>query len=422
MLLAMAKAQVAPADLRVGTAKKELGVTDVRQIDRAIAATCPPSNHRPAAYVGAQAPVETVLYGEDDPYRWDESRTRSLQARVFAESFAFHYANCQSYQRYCAVDGVSPATLTMPQDIVRIPLIPASMFKEQVIASVETDAIAKVCRSSGTQGTVSRVPRDGTSLERFVGSIRLSAEMLLDLRVRARVFNLGPDTDEAGDIWFPYVMSLISLLRPATHYALDGVLDLRRLVDDLVLLDEEIQPVIVGPPIFVVYLLRYLENEGIALDLGARRGLLVTGGGWKTHTDEEVDSTAFRAWCTRQLGLEAVGVRDAYNMVELNTVILDCEAARKHIPPWLVVAALDAETQQPVPAGEMGVLAYWDALPTGYPGYILTDDFGVVDPSRCVCGRSGPTMTFVRRVTVADERGCARAMDSDIEHPGEDRS
>ena len=396
-------------------------MTDVRQVDTAVVATCPTPIHRPATYVGAQAPVETILYGEDDPYRWDESRRRSFQARVFTESFAFHYANCQSYQRYCAVDGVSPATLTMPEDIVRIPLIPASMFKEQIIQSVGADAIAKVCRSSGTQGSVSRVPRDGTSLERFVGSIRLSAEMLLVLRVRAHVFNLGPDTDAAGDVWFPYVMSLISLLRPATHYVLDGVLDLRKLVADLVALDEEIQPIIVGPPIFVVYLLRYLENEGIALDLGARRGLLVTGGGWKTHTDEEVDSAAFGAWCKRQLGLDDIAVRDAYNLVELNTVTFECEAARKHVPPWLVVAALDAETQEPVPPGEMGVLAYWDALPTSYPGFILSDDFGVVDPSRCVCGRAGPTMRFLRRVTAADERGCARAMDRDTEHPGEDR-
>jgi long-chain-fatty-acid---luciferin-component ligase len=377
---------------------------------------------RRGAYVGGQAPVETILYGEDDPYRWDESRTRMFQSLVFAEAFRFHYANCQAYQRYCAVEGVSPATLTMPNDIVRIPLIPASMFKEQAIQSVDADAVARVCRSSGTQGVISRVPRDGTSLERFVGSIRLSAEQLLDLRVRAHVFNLGPDTDAAGDVWFPYVMSLISLLRPATHYVVDGVLDPRSVVDDLVALDSEIQPIIVGPPIFVFYLLRHLEERGVTLDLGARRGLLVTGGGWKTHTDEEVDSAEFRAWCTTQLGLDSAAVRDAYNMVELNTVVFECEAERKHIPPWLVVEALDPETQEPVPAGEMGVLAYWDALPTGYPGFVISDDFGVVDPGGCTCGRTGPTMTFVRRVTAADDRGCARAMDGETEVADEDPS
>jgi long-chain-fatty-acid---luciferin-component ligase len=296
------------------------------------------------------------------------------------------------------------------------------MFKEQAIQSVDADAVARVCRSSGTQGVISRVPRDGTSLERFVGSIRLSAEQLLDLRVRAHVFNLGPDTDAAGDVWFPYVMSLISLLRPATHYVVDGVLDPRSVVDDLVALDSEIQPIIVGPPIFVFYLLRHLEERGVTLDLGARRGLLVTGGGWKTHTDEEVDSAEFRAWCTTQLGLDSAAVRDAYNMVELNTVVFECEAERKHIPPWLVVEALDPETQEPVPAGEMGVLAYWDALPTGYPGFVISDDFGVVDPGGCTCGRTGPTMTFVRRVTAADDRGCARAMDGETEVADEDPS
>jgi long-chain-fatty-acid---luciferin-component ligase len=378
--------------------------------------------HRPRAYVGAQAPVETVLYGEDDPYRWDEDKIRMFQSRVFTEAFSHHFANCKQYQRYCAIEGVKPESLTLPDDIVKVPLIPASMFKEQTITSVDREAVAKVCRSSGTQGVISRVHRDNSSLERFVGSIRLSAEQLLDLRVRAHVFNLGPDTDAAGDVWFPYVMSLISLLRPATHYVSDGVFEPRRVADDLMALDPEIQPIIVGPPIFVVYLLRHLADQGVTLDLGARRGLLVTGGGWKTHTDEEVDSADFRAWCASQLGLDAVSVRDAYNMVELNTVVFECEAARKHVPPWLIVEALDAETQQPVPAGEMGVLAYWDALPTGYPGFVISDDFGVVDHTRCECGRSGPTMRFERRVTASDERGCARAMDGETEVSEEDMS
>jgi long-chain-fatty-acid---luciferin-component ligase len=109
-------------------------------------------------------------------------------------------------------------------------------------------------------------------------------------------------------------------------------------------------------------------------------------------------------------------------MVELNTVVFECEAAHKHIPPWLIVEALDPETQEPVPAGEMGVLAYWDALPTGYPGFVISDDFGVLDPSGCECGRPGPTMSFMRRVTAADDRGCARAMDAETEVAEEDLS
>jgi long-chain-fatty-acid---luciferin-component ligase len=396
-------------------------VTYVPEIDMAVT---PRSTgvHRVRAYVGAQAAVETVLYGEDDPYRWDQDKIRAFQSRIFTEAFSHHFANCKQYQRYCAIEGVKPESLTLPDDIVKVPLIPASMFKEQTITSVDRDDVAKVCRSSGTQGVISRVHRDNSSLERFVGSIRLSAEQLLDLRVRAHVFNLGPDTDAAGDVWFPYVMSLISLLRPATHYVFDGVFEPRRVADDLMALDPEIQPIIVGPPIFVVYLLRHLADQGITLDLGARRGLLVTGGGWKTHTDESIDSADFRAWCSSQLGLDAASVRDAYNMVELNTVVFECEAARKHVPPWLIVEALDAETQQPVAAGEMGVLAYWDALPTGYPGFVISDDFGAVDHSQCECGRSGPTMNFERRVTASDERGCARAMDSETEVSEEDMS
>ena len=259
------------------------------------------------------------------------------------------------------------------------------MFKEQAISSVAGEAVAESA-GVGTQGVISRVRRDNTSLERFVGSIRLSAEQLLDLRVRAHVFNLGPDTDDAGDIWFPYVMSLISLLRPATHYVVDGIFDPRKVVDTDGVGRRDSADHRRSADLRR-YLLRYLSEQGITMNLGARRGLLVTGGGWKTHSDEEIDSGDFRAWCAGQLGLDAACVRDAYNMVELNTVVFECEAAHKHIPPWLIVEALDSEAQQPVSTGEMGVLAYWDALPTGYPGFVISDDFGVVDHGRCECGR-----------------------------------
>jgi hypothetical protein len=48
------------------------------------------------------------------------SRSRSsVDARPWSsqESFSFHYNNCQSFQRYCAAMGVSPAAVTTSDDI-----------------------------------------------------------------------------------------------------------------------------------------------------------------------------------------------------------------------------------------------------------------------------------------------------------------
>jgi long-chain-fatty-acid---luciferin-component ligase len=363
-------------------------------------------------YLGEPSLVETVVYGENDLYHWDDARRLAFEFDVIKESFEFHYGSCLTYQRFCASQGVSPATVRSPEDIVRIPLIPTSMFKELAISSVDEEAITKVCRSSGTQGSISRVLRDDVSLERFVGSIRISAEQLLDLHTEAHIFNLGPDSDEAGDVWFPYVMSLLALLRPSGNYVVDDVFYPRALVEDLQVLDSQVQPVLVGPPIFFVYLLRFLEEEGLALDLGTRGGFLVTGGGWKAFAGEQVDRQVFVTSCMQGFGLlRPARVRDAYNMVELNTVILECEFGVKHIPPWLVVEALDPGTLSPVPPGATGLLGFWDPLPRSYPGFILSDDFGMIGQGTCRCGRSGRTMDYWRRVAKVEGRGCALTMD-----------
>jgi long-chain-fatty-acid---luciferin-component ligase len=363
-------------------------------------------------YVGEPSPVETVVYGERDLYHWDDAGRLAFEFDVIKESFELHYGNCLTYRRFCASQGVTPATVRSPEDIVRIPLIPTSMFKELTIRSADEKAITKVCRSSGTQGSISCVPRDDVSLERFVGSIRISAEQLLDLHTEAHIFNLGPDGDEAGDVWFPYVMSLLALLRPSGNYVLDGVFYPRALVEDLRALDPQVQPVLVGPPIFFVYLLRFLEEEGMALDLGTHAGFLVTGGGWKAFAGEQVDREVFVTSCMQRLGLpRPAQVRDAYNMVELNTVILECEFGVKHIPPWLVIEALDPGALSPVQPGEMGLLGFWDPLPRGYPGFILSDDFGTTGQGVCRCGRNGRTMDYCRRVAKVEGRGCALTMD-----------
>lgn len=356
--------------------------------------------------------VETVVYGEDGLYDWDDATRRAFELEVVREAVELHYANCPEYQRYCAAEGFDPSALCSPEDITRVPLVPTSLFKEIAFRSVDEGAVAKVCRSSGTQGSVSAVHRDDVTLERFVGSIRVSADQILEPRVNAEIFNLGPDTDEAGDVWFPYVMSLLALLRPARQYVVDGVFYPRVLVEDLAQLDPEVQPILVGPPILFLYLLRFLEEEGLSLALGARGGLVVTGGGWKAFTQEEVDRDRFVRLCVERLGLESpADVRDAFNMVELNTVLFECEQGIKHVPPWLVIEALDPETLIPVPHGEMGVLAFWDPLPTSYPGFVLSADFGKVREQPCSCGRTGRGMHFLRRVERVEGRGCALTMD-----------
>jgi long-chain-fatty-acid---luciferin-component ligase len=141
---------------------------------------------------------------------------------------------------------------------------------------------------------------------------------------------------------------------------------------------------------------------------------VVTAGGWKRSSSEEIDRDEFARRCARYLGLtDRRYVRDAFNMVELNTVLLECERGAKHVPPWLVLLSLDPEALTPTTPGRMGLLGFLDPLPTSYPGFVVSDDFVRLHEGRCPCGRSGPTLEFCRRVELAEGRGCALTIERD---------
>jgi long-chain-fatty-acid---luciferin-component ligase len=98
-------------------------------------------------------------------------------------------------------------------------------------------------------------------------------------------------------------------------------------------------------------------------------------------------------------------------MVELNTVLFECDRHRLHIPPWLHVSARDPGTLDALPSGQTGVLAWLDPTAASYPAFLLSDDFGVVNDSACACGRSGESVAIVRRVRKVEARGCALKLD-----------
>ena len=126
--------------------------------------------------------------------------------------------------------------------------------------------------------------------------------------------------------------------------------------------------------------MNFLEEEGITLDLGQQDGFVITAGGWKSYSSQEIERDEFVLRCAKYFSIkDKHHIRDAYNMVELNTVIFECELGVKHIPLWLVVSSLNPKTLSPMQPKEMGLLGFYDPLPTNYPRFILSDDFGRVN-------------------------------------------
>lgn len=358
----------------------------------------------------AVSPIDRAVFGD----AWTLLDDASARLTLVRDSVTRHVANCPAYAAYAGGLGFAPDHLRTPADLHLVPQIPTGAFKRGVpIMSCRPEEIAKRCTSSGTLGRQSEVYRDRTTIERLLGSVRLGMDLLGRLvDDEVGVLNLGPGQAEAGDLWFAYVMSLVELALPTKHAIRQGHFDARESFDMLTALRGEYTLVVlIGPPALVLEVASTAPEQR-APAAGADQMMIVTAGGWKRHTGAVLDRDQFTETVASSLGLaDASQVRDAFNQVELNTVMLECEHRRKHVPPWLEVIVRDPRTLEPVGPGEVGLLSYLDPTADSYPCFLIADDFGTLNVGGCPCGWYGRTLTINRRIKREEEWGCAIKMD-----------
>src|SRR6478609_7739327 len=94
---------------------------------------------------------------------------------------------------------------------------------------------------------------------------------------------------------------------------------------------------IVGPPFLVYRLIKYCMDRNIKLNL-EKNSFIITLGGWKRFTGEEIPRAEFNELCHEYLGVQSYNVRDMYGLVEANMLAVECHKQEKHIPPWVHVS------------------------------------------------------------------------------------
>lgn len=358
--------------------------------------------------------TDDLLYQGENVFGLPLDQVGDLRLHAIGAAFKRHFDGCTEYRRYAQTRGICPEQVRAVEQLDDIPLIPTSVFKRKELVTHPLEGAIRVCASSGTQGSRSAIVRDRRTLERFVGSVEQGSRLLgIDTNSDGHIFVLGPDTAEAGDLWFSYVLSIVDLLLPTSFHVRDGIFQGQEVLEALAGLDSGVRPVILGPPVLVRELADLAGNACGSIDLGACDGLVITAGGWKRAVGSAIGRDELTGLAIKSFGLGDEGqVRDCFNMVELNTVLFECALRVKHIPPWLRVTARDPGTLALLPSGAEGVLAFLDALPTSYPGFVLSDDLGVVRQSySCGCGRTSDVLDIARRIETVEARGCALKMD-----------
>jgi long-chain-fatty-acid---luciferin-component ligase len=366
--------------------------------------------------------LDRVIFGSrQDPFAMTPSERDHFLLDVVVDSLQHHVRNNPRVASFFARHNFSPESLGRLADLDTIPLLSADVYKRMRVTSAADTPIVRSFTSSGTSGAVSRIERDNLTLQRLSGSIRQAARLLEPWVPRdvndedLELVNLGPSREEAGEIWFAYIMAMAEIIAPSTYYVSGGVSYLEAAADAVM---ERITSGgligIVGAPFLLFELAkRFLSTK--KRPKAHERLFVITGGGWKRNQAQAVVPSTLRAMTVEAFGLVSESqIRDGFNQVELNSIFFECDYHRKHVPPWVHVTARHIETLKAIPAGEAGLMSYVDASAMSYPCFFIADDLGTVSADPCPCGRTGPTVTYHSRIARQQAEGCSSKLDAKL--------
>jgi phenylacetate-coenzyme A ligase PaaK-like adenylate-forming protein len=344
----------------------------------------------------------------------EENRELFLQS--MQEMAGFHIEHSNVYRGICSQYGFTPDKLRTHSDIINIPHIFVTAFKQRKLLSLPESDIYMTFTSSGTQGQKSQINMDRISFDRQAGMRELlvrSLGLTSNDRTNYLVFSYAPDiADQRGAA---HTFSVYTTFAPATekYFALqqggggEPDFDLESAIATLLRFAETGLPLrVIGFLAFSYVTLQEMDKRGIMLEFPPE-SLLVTGGGWKSHRGETVTFQEYAELVNRVLGIRRDRIRDFYGMVEHGVPYMSCGERHYHVPIFANVAAIDPGTMEVLPNGESGLLKLQTSYIRSAPAIsVLSTDLGAIG-SNCPCGIPGDYIMLHGRAGVTKHAGCA---------------
>jgi phenylacetate-coenzyme A ligase PaaK-like adenylate-forming protein len=359
------------------------------------------------------SPPDLTHWLEVAPYAMKAEEKSRLLAQSLSELTLWHRSACPEYARILDLLDSSAQSMESPD---QIPFIPARLFKEFDLSSIDKSQIFKTLTSSGTSGQqVSRIYLDR---ETSAFQTRILSRLMSDIIGKKRVPMLIIDSPgvlrerlsfsarRAGVLGF-------SLFGQDVTYLLDENMELNLPAVEAFLERHAGQPVLLFGFTFIIWQHFYsaLATRGIRLPL--KNGILLHGGGWKKLQDQAVGRGVFAKALLDCA--EISRVINYYGMVEqTGSIYLECEEGRLHASVYSDIIIRSLRDFQPLPNGEVGLVEVLSLIPRSYPGHaLLTEDLGMIHgEDDCPCGRLGKHFTVLGRIEKAEARGCSDTYES----------
>ncbi|OYT20841.1 MAG: acyl-protein synthetase [Nitrospira sp. UW-LDO-01] len=343
-----------------------------------------------------------------EPYGMEASKKSALLAGALRELTRWHAAKCQAYQRILALQGADSEAMTT---LEQVPYLPARLFKEFDLLSIDRSEVFKTMTSSGTtESQVSKIylDRATASFQTKVLS-RLMSRQLGKQRLPMLV------VDSPGTVKERWAFSArgaailgFSLYGQDVTYALSTSMKLDVPAVEAFLDRHRDTPIFIFGFTFMLWLHWALPLQQLGKVLPIHSGIILHGGGWKKLEDQGVDNETFRVALQSCVG--GMKVVNYYGMVEqTGALFMECEEGWLHAPVYADVIIRDPYTFGVAGIGQEGIIEVLSVVPLSYPGHaLLTEDVGVLlGEDDCACGRLGKYFRVIGRVPKAEARGCS---------------
>lgn len=322
----------------------------------------------------------------------------------------FQAEHSPGYARLCHARGIDPSRLTQA---TAVPAVPTDAFKLTHVGVFPAEEATATFRTSGTtvgsRGTHS--VRDASTYE--TASVAFGRRWLArDFDRRVPVVVLGPSPalqpdSSLGHMCAEFVKAFGEDAPPkATWLIDDGVLDVSAFDERVAVALAKDQPMLVlATSLALVHFMEAVgDDTTFVLPRGSR--VMQTGGFKGKH--REVPAAELRAELSRIFGLPERAIIAEYGMTELSsqfyeqTAFTDVPHGIYAEPPWARVEAVDPESLEVVPDGEVGLAKIIDLMNIDSAVVVLTQDRVRRQPNG---------FELLGRAPGAPARGCSIAID-----------
>ena len=363
--------------------------------------------------------AELLAWMGEPGWEPDDARFERLALALFA----WQFAHCAPYGRYCEGRGATPESVS---DWREIPAVPTGAFKEVALRCFPAEQTIKTFRTSGTS-TEQRGELHLDTLDLYEASLLATLRTLLfpdvdpdveeaqsDRAPTIRV--LAPSAEEAPDSSLSHMFHVLVATLGGEDSGFDvrgDRLDVAGLLAGLRAAAARHEPVaLCGTAFAFVHLLEALERDGVTLPCPAGSRIMETGG-FKGRSRELSQDDLYAA-LEASTGIPRTAIVNQYGMTELgsqfyDSVLVDPDGPRRKLgPPWARARIVDPETGRDTAPGAVGMIVVHDLANTGSVGAVQTADLG-----RAVVSTDGEAIGFevFGRDPGAEARGCSIAAD-----------